>query len=210
MPSIIECPTCGKKLTLADELVGRQVKCAECAGTFVAEKLNAPPPRRDPAAERDRELDRDDDDDDRPYRRRGRRTFQEAHRGPMILVFGILAIVLGGIGLVTGILAWVFGKQDLKKMDAGVMDPEGRSMTQIGWILGIVGVCFHALGLVVACLYFVFIMVFFTAAVSSMPTGPVMTPSAPPPPPKAPRPAKKNLNLFVPMGLPDFLPQRLR
>jgi hypothetical protein len=138
----------------------------------------------------------------------------------MILVFGILAIVLGGIGLITGILAWLWGKQDLKKMDAGEMDPEGRQLTQIGYILGMVGVILHAVGLVIACLYFVFIMVmmmmFTAAAVSSMPTmtAPAPTPAeAPTPAPakKKPKDAPKKENgLILPLRLPDYLPQRLR
>ena len=59
------------------------------------------------------------------------------HRGTMILVFGILSLVLflvGSlccfplflVGLIMGIVAWVFAVPDLKEMDSGIMDPTGR------------------------------------------------------------------------------------
>jgi len=59
------------------------------------------------------------------------------HRGGMILAFGILGLVCCPI---FAILAWVFGQNDLKEIDQGIMDPTGRDLTNIGKILGIVGV----------------------------------------------------------------------
>lgn len=59
------------------------------------------------------------------------------HRGVMILVFGILGIVLC---VIFGIVAWVMGNGDLREMDAGRMDPEGRGLTQAGKICGMIGV----------------------------------------------------------------------
>lgn len=44
------------------------------------------------------------------------------------------------------------GNGDLKEIDAGNMDPEGRQLTQIGKILGIVAVALMAVGLVVGIL----------------------------------------------------------
>jgi hypothetical protein len=57
------------------------------------------------------------------------------HRGTLILVLGILGIVLCGP---LGIAAWVMGNNDLKEMDAGLMDPSGRSNTNAGRICGII------------------------------------------------------------------------
>jgi DNA-directed RNA polymerase subunit RPC12/RpoP len=57
------------------------------------------------------------------------------HRGGMILAFGILS---WAVCPVFGIIAWVMGNTDLAEMDAGRMDPEGRSMTQAGKIIGMV------------------------------------------------------------------------
>ncbi|OWK36164.1 Polyribonucleotide nucleotidyltransferase [Fimbriiglobus ruber] len=79
----------------------------------------------------------DDEDDDRPRKKKRRRGGNyEPHRGVLILVLGILSFVLCGI--FTAIPAWIMGKADLQKMDEGIMDPEGRSMTNIGKILGMI------------------------------------------------------------------------
>jgi uncharacterized membrane protein YphA (DoxX/SURF4 family) len=68
------------------------------------------------------------------------------HRGTLILVFGILSLVVCGP---LGIAAWVMGSGDLKEMDAGTMDPSGRSITQAGKICGIIGTILTIIGLLV-------------------------------------------------------------
>ncbi len=68
------------------------------------------------------------------------------HRGVLILVFGILGIVLC---FIFGIAAWIMGSGDLKKMDAGVMDAEGRGLTLAGKICGIISVALFAVGIVI-------------------------------------------------------------
>jgi len=70
----------------------------------------------------------------------------QPHRGTMILVFGILGLV---VCLPFGIVAWVMGNADLKAMDAGIMDPEGRGTTQAGKILGIVATLVTVLGIII-------------------------------------------------------------
>jgi hypothetical protein len=60
------------------------------------------------------------------------------HRGVLVLVMGILAIVFN-VCFIPGVLAIIFGNQDLREMDAGAMDPTGRGMTQAGRICGIIG-----------------------------------------------------------------------
>lgn len=67
------------------------------------------------------------------------RSFHAPHRGGLILALGILSWVVCPI---LSIIAWVMGNQDLKEMDAGRMDPEGRGLTQAGKIIGIVHICF--------------------------------------------------------------------
>ncbi|HEU0039536.1 MAG TPA: hypothetical protein VFR76_09695 [Verrucomicrobiae bacterium] len=66
----------------------------------------------------------------------------------MILIFGILGLV--GICWPLGIVAWVMGNGDLKEMDAGAMDPSGRSMTNAGRICGIIGTILLIIGVLVA------------------------------------------------------------
>ena len=64
------------------------------------------------------------------------------HRATLILVLGIVGLLCCGP---VGIAAYLFGKNDLAEMDAGVMDPTGRSTTNVGRILGIVAMVFLVL-----------------------------------------------------------------
>jgi ribosomal protein S27E len=80
------------------------------------------------------------------------------HRGGMILAFGILSWM---VCIIFGPIAWVMGNTDLAEMDAGRMDPEGRSLTQAGKILGMV----HCIVLMVAlAIVFLFLLVGLAAA----------------------------------------------
>jgi len=58
------------------------------------------------------------------------------HRGTLILTLGILGFVLCGV--FTAIPAWVMGSGDLKKMEAGIMDPAGAGATKAGMWCGII------------------------------------------------------------------------
>ena len=69
------------------------------------------------------------------------------HRATLILVLGILGLVICGP---LGIAAWIMGNGDLKEMDAGAMDPAGRSTTNAGRICGIIATILMIL-VVVAC-----------------------------------------------------------
>lgn len=68
------------------------------------------------------------------------------HRGVLILVLGILGLIACCF---CAPVAWYMGSQDMAEIDAGRMDPEGRQMTQIGMILGMVGVGLWVLGVII-------------------------------------------------------------
>lgn len=85
----------------------------------------------------------------------------EPHRGTMILVFGILGFVVCGI---FAILAWAMGSGDLKKMDAGLMDPSGRQLTQVGKILGMVACILAIVGIALWLVMVVFAGAFAVSA----------------------------------------------
>ena len=68
------------------------------------------------------------------------------HRGPVILTLGILG--LAGGCFILGIIAWVMGRKDLPEIDAGRMDPAGRSMAHAGMILGMIGTILCLLALI--------------------------------------------------------------
>jgi len=59
----------------------------------------------------------------------------QPHRGTTILVLGILGLVVCPI---CGIIAWIMGNGDIKKIEAGQMDPEGLGQTKAGKICGII------------------------------------------------------------------------
>ncbi|MEI6277769.1 MAG: hypothetical protein WCQ16_00125 [Verrucomicrobiae bacterium] len=67
------------------------------------------------------------------------------HRGTLVLVLGILGLI---ICQPVGIAAWVMGNADLKQIAAGTMDPEGKSLTQIGKILGVIATVLLALAVI--------------------------------------------------------------
>lgn len=73
----------------------------------------------------------------------------QPHRGTLILILGILSIVLCQP---IGIFAWIMGGNDLKAMDAGAMDPEGRGLTKAGKICGIIGTVLLIIGVVLGVL----------------------------------------------------------
>jgi hypothetical protein len=76
------------------------------------------------------------------------------HRGVLILVLGILGIIPC---FICGIIAWVLANNDLKEIDAGLMDPAGRGMTQAGKICGIIGIILFAVWFVVQVLGVLFV-----------------------------------------------------
>jgi hypothetical protein len=57
--------------------------------------------------------------------------YQQPHRGVLILVLGVTSLFFA----ITGPFAWLLGRSDIAAMDAGQMDPEGRSITQVGTII---------------------------------------------------------------------------
>ena len=62
---------------------------------------------------------------------------KEQGRGATILVLGILSLLL--IGPILGIVAWVMGNKDLKKINSGKILPDERGTTLAGMVLGIIG-----------------------------------------------------------------------
>ena len=89
------------------------------------------------------------------------------HRGVVILVLGILGIV---VCFICGIIAWVMGNNDIREIDAGLMDPSGRGMTQAGKICGMISVILAIVGLAVPCLILgiIFIIGLFAALVAAL------------------------------------------
>ena len=77
------------------------------------------------------------------------------HRGTMLLIFSIVSIFFPYC-VPLGIIAWVLGRIDLKDMDSGNMDPDGKGTTQAGMVLGIVSTLFWASFVILAILVMLF------------------------------------------------------
>lgn len=86
--------------------------------------------------------------------------YEQADRGVLILILGILGIIVCGF---IAPFAWIMGKGDLAKMDAGEMNPDGRGITQGGMICGIIGTILLPLGIVVVVLILVGGLALFAA-----------------------------------------------
>ena len=61
---------------------------------------------------------------------------QRPHRGGVVLVVGILGLICCQI---VAPIAWIMGHSDLNLIRQGYIDPSGRSLTQVGMVLGIIG-----------------------------------------------------------------------
>lgn len=86
------------------------------------------------------------------------------HRGVLILVLGILSIVVCQL---LGPFVWVMGRADLKQIDAGQMDREGRGLTLAGMVIGIVSTVLLSLSCLVAAFWFLIMIVLLGAAAAS-------------------------------------------
>jgi hypothetical protein len=67
------------------------------------------------------------------------------HRGGLILTFGLIGLFVCGPFCLA---AWIMGSGDLREMDAGMMDPSGRSNTSSGRNIGMLGTILWIIGFV--------------------------------------------------------------
>ncbi len=111
-----------------------------------AETPAGPPPQA-PPRRTDKRLDHD-----LPSLRRLRpRLDTEPDRGAVVLALGIISLALilvwcaTPVGAILGLVAWIMGQIDLRKMKSGQMDDQNRGMTQAGWICGILGTVLNGL-----------------------------------------------------------------
>ena len=100
------------------------------------------------------------------------------HRGGLILGLGISGVVISVIGFLLcavlpvfalglSIPAWVMGRNDLRAIDAGAMDPTGRGSTMAGMVMGIVGTVLGGLAALGTVAVLAFILAIFVGAAAS-------------------------------------------
>jgi len=150
MPILVNCPSCRQTVQVPENLIDQFVRCPACEATFTATRQMALPDpvtvEYEPSAEtRGQRSPPPQSPAQQPVRPTAN---LRPHRGVAILVLGILSIVLiCGIGLIFGPIAWIMGTNDLREIREGRMDPAGEGMTAAGRICGIVGTCLHGLSL---------------------------------------------------------------
>jgi len=84
------------------------------------------------------------------------------------LVLGIIALatlLTAGVWfgclplpLILGILAWIFGKNAMNAIDAGIGNPNERGMAVAGYVMGIIAVILSVLGICIWGAVFMFII----------------------------------------------------
>ncbi len=79
------------------------------------------------------------------YQVPGVKSRKREHRGMMIFVFGLLGLL---VFWPLGLVAWIMGGADLREMQRGRMNTDGQSLTQAGWILGIISTLLFVAGLI--------------------------------------------------------------
>lgn len=131
---VVTCPFCYTHASLPDFWPHSEYTCPRCAAVV---SLSAPPlsPPPNPF-----------DLEEGPTRTvRGR-----PHRGGLILALGILSLI---VCAPLGVFAWAMGSSDLEMMRRGRMDRSGEGVTQAGYVCGIIGTVFFAIGVIFAIMY---------------------------------------------------------
>lgn len=126
------CTHCKTILRIEERHIGKQARCPQCQTlNLVVESMQFPENESEQAAPTNLySTDFSATSSTSPRN-------QQPHRAGLILALGIASLACN-FCLIPSILAWILGKQDIRKMDQGIMDSEGRGMTQAGMIMGMV------------------------------------------------------------------------
>jgi hypothetical protein len=138
---IASCSSCQAQFQVSSELVGKQGRCPQCQATFTiggAAQSPNPDPRQPGSVPHPQQ----------PFYGAHGAGMMEPHRGGTILALGLIGFFLF---VPLCIVAVVMGKADLKKMDAGLMDPSGRGSTNAGVILSWIAIGIAIVSIVLIC-----------------------------------------------------------
>ena len=164
MPIEISCSNCQAILRVADEHAGKSARCPQCS-TVIPIPLTPLPDEQSAASNWQGQPAEQPGASDNPYSTPATPTSNpyaapttkpgmghgwEAHRGPTILVLGIVSLVCCFFAAIPAI---IMANEDLRKMDQGVMNPDGRALTTAGKIIGIVSLIMNAVVIVIQILF---------------------------------------------------------
>ncbi len=113
MAFVSECPSCGQKLKIPDNLVGKSVKCSKCGNVFTAQAFTESPPpapqQIDSYVQRPSRSDEDEVEAQRRPRNRNRQRASDggetAGRGGLLTGFGIASIALPILAICVNVIA---------------------------------------------------------------------------------------------------------
>ncbi len=71
-----------------------------------------------------------------------------SNNGIIVLVLGIVSLVTCGFGILAAVPAWIMGAGTLKAINEGRSPASGKTMAQIGMILGIIGTVLSSISII--------------------------------------------------------------
>ena len=153
MPIELPCSGCGQQLRVRDEDAGRQARCPQCGAITSVPPSSpqgsigpTPSPEPQPSVASTNPYSPPPSfAGDAPYPSSSP-NFGTPHRGTTILVLGILGVTCC---FICAPIAWIMGSTDMKAINNGTMDPTGKTQTQVGMILGIIGTLLGGCGIIV-------------------------------------------------------------
>jgi hypothetical protein len=198
-----------------DEAAAKPTPGTPWSVTPSARPVPAPPPPSEVALGPADEANEPEGDEDarpweEPYHEAEVRRDCEPHRGNVVLILGIVSLVIFWVplvGLIIGIVVIKMGRTDMKKIEEGQMDPQGKGMTLAGWSCGIIGTIFAALATLYELFCGVVYAVLIFAMFRSMPAPPPRP--APMPAPAPAKAARLDVREGVPLAARDYLPRAL-
>ncbi|MCU0704917.1 MAG: hypothetical protein MUF18_13150 [Fimbriiglobus sp.] len=188
---ILNCPTCGSKLEVADDDLGHKVECGSCQQTFTAEdpatKKNdgaarkpykfknndddedddRPSRRRRQVEDEDHDDDDDDRDPDRRYRRRsGERDYEDRYGGQPQTGMGVTSLVMGVVSIPLTMCYGIGIPCAILGIVFGIL-----SLKTAGRGMGIAGICTSAASLLLLAIVVIVYVVFVMSVVAAGPPG---------------------------------------
>jgi len=169
VPIEVNCSQCASLLRVADEHAGKKAKCPNCEAIneIPLASTTANNPENGVGYAGSNQPGNHPQAGTNPYSQGAHPHYHpqqfpgQPHRGGLVFALGIIGLLICQI---PGIFAFFMGKEDLKKMKSGMMDPSGEGLTQAGMIMGLISLILLGIGLAVSVIYIIFIIVVVAGA----------------------------------------------
>jgi predicted Zn finger-like uncharacterized protein len=121
MATPIQCPECDTSMKVADEVIGKKVRCKSCKAVFRAESSDVEVAEDDePAPRKAKPVKRAarDDDDERPRKASGKKKRKAKPKSQLPLILGLVGGFVVLVGVAVGAYL-VFGRSEKPEPDDG-------------------------------------------------------------------------------------------